>query len=563
MLSSNFIKNTYTMKTNIKVNNMIAGSLLLLILLAISSCSKELEQYPNNQFAKETFWTNESNAMIALTGVYRGNIVFNGTQVNPSDWWCYAGLILFEHATDNAFDRRGKNAAQNRLTNGTLLPDNAILGTLWNGSYIRIAICNDFLENIESVEMDETTKKRMIAEVRFIRAAQYFYLCQFWGAVPLVTKTLTPDEANEQTKTPKADIVSFVIDELTEAAVDLPRCKDIPGSEFGRAPKQVALAFLGRIYMAEKRFTDASDVYKQIIDFGDNIIDPDYESIFNTSNETSAEIIFSVQYAAELAANGLTQHALPANKSGWHLVNPLENLAIEYDFTDGTPFSYSDPRFNSHNMGENRDPRFAASYLYDGRVFGGNIYDCHPDHASSIDQLTYSKQATRTGYGLRKFFDEDFSGSLLTGYGGNIPIIRYAEVLLSYLESELEGGKPITQELLDMTINKIRQRESVQMPVITVTDPALLRPILRKERRIELAMEGIRYWDLLRWEILGEVMQGDFWGASFPDATKTGSKTDPTGNKRWWVDNKAFRTGQDEVWPIPQSEQDINPNLRD
>lgn len=550
------------MKTHRKVKMLFTGSLLLLILIGISSCSEELEQYPNNQFAKETFWTNESNALIGLAGVYRGNIVYNSTQVNPSDWWSYAGLILFEHATDNAFDRRGKNAAQNRLTNGTLLPDNPVVGSLWNGSYIRIAICNDFLENVVNVNMDETRKKRMIAEARFIRAAQYFYLAQFWGDVPLVSKTLTPDEANNLTKTSKADIISFVIDEFKAAAADLPLFRDIPAPEFGRAPKQAALAFLGRIYLAEKRWTEASGAYKEIIDFGDNIIDPNYESIFNTSNETSAEIIFSVQYAPELAANGLTQHGLPANKSGWHLVNPLENLAIQYDFIDGTPFSYADPRWSQFNMGANRDPRFAASFLYDGRVFGGNVYNCHPDNNASIDQLTYTKQATRTGYGLRKFFDENFTGSLTTGYGGNVPIIRYAEVLLSYLESELEGGKPITQELLDNTINKVRQRPSVQMPVISVTDPALLRPILRKERRVELALEGIRYWDLLRWGILGDVLKGDFWGASFPNAVKTGSKADPTGNKRWYVDTKAFRTGVDEVWPIPQAEQDINPNLR-
>jgi len=116
---------------------------------------------------------------------------------------------------------------------------------------------------------------------------------------------------------------------------------------------------------------------------------------------------------------------------------------------------------------------------------------------------------------------------------------------------------------VDGTINKVRGRASVMMPAITITDPDLLRPILRKERRIELALEGIRYWDLLRWGILGTTMQGDFWGASFPDAKKTGSKVDPTGNKRWWVDNKAFRIGKDEVWPIPESETNINPGLLD
>ncbi len=549
------------MKTKIKIHHTLAVFLMTVILLGINSCGKELEQYPKSQFAKETFWTNEANAKIGLTGVYLGNIKY-GTQVNPSDWWTYCGLVFFEHATDNAYDRRGANANQNRITNGTLLSNNAVIGSYWSGSYVRIAVCNDFLENIDRVNMEDAKKKRMAAEARFIRACQYFYLSQFWGSVPLVKTTLSPDEANVVTKAPNAEIISFITTEFMEAANDLPRYKDIPSSEFGRASKQAALAFLGRVYLAEKKYTDASATYKQIIDLGDNIIDPNYGSIFNTSNEMSAENIFSVNYYEGLAGNALTQHALPAVKSGWHIVNPLESLASQYDFTDGTPFSYSDPRFNSHNMAENRDPRFAATFLYDGCTFGGKVYDCFPDNKASLDQLTYSKQATRTGYGLKKFFDENFSGDLISGYGGNIPIIRYAEVLLSYLEAELEGGKPITQSLLDMTINKTRGRASVHMPAITVTDANLLRPILRKERRIEMALEGVRYWDLLRWGILGDVMQGDFWGASFPDAKYTGKKADPTGNKRWWVDSKAFRKGQDEVWPIPQSEQDINPNLR-
>lgn len=548
------------MKTKREIQHILAVILIGFLLLGVNSCGEKLDQAPKNQYDKDNFWTNETNARIGLTGVYLGNIKY-GTQTNPTDWWTYCGLVIFEHTTDNAYDRRGKNAAQNRITNGTLLANNDVIRTYWAGSYVRIAISNNFLENIVKVKMDESKIKQMTAEARFIRACQYFYLSQFWGAVPLVKKTLTPDEANKVTKTPKAEIINFIITEFTEAAADLPRYKDIPASEFGRASKQAALAFLGRTYLAEKRYAEASAVYKQIIDFGDNIIDPDYGSIFSTKNEASAENIFSVIYYETLAGNGLTQHGLPAIKGGWHLVNPLESLASQYDFIDGTPFSYSDPRFNSHNMAANRDPRFAATFLWDGCTFGGKIYDCHPDHNTSLDQLTYSKQATRTGYGLRKFFDENFNGDLVNGYGGNLPIIRYAEVLLSYLEAELEGGKPITQALLDATINKIRGRASVNMPPITVTDANLLLPILRKERRIELALEGIRYWDLLRWGILGQVMQGNFWGASFPDAIKTGSKVDPTGNKRWFVDTKAFRIGKDEVWPIPEVETNINPGL--
>ncbi len=551
------------MKTYIGINKILANLFLVIVLLGAVSCSDELDQSPSDQFDKANFWTNESNAMIGLSGVYRGNISYGtGANPNPDDWWTYKGLVVFEHTTDNAFDRRGSNALTNKLTNGTLLPDNGVVEAYWKASYIRIAIANDFLENIGSVSMDAAKIKRMAAEARFIRACQYFYLSQFWGAVPLVTNKLTPAESNVVAKTPKSEIVAFVIKELTEAAVDLPRYKDIPSKDFGRASTQAALAFLGRIYLAEKKYTEASAAYKQIIDFGDNAIAADYASIFNTVNETSSEIIFSMQYAPVLAQNAITQHCYPTIKGGWHLTNPLESLASQYDFTDGTPFSYSDPRFNSRNMGANRDPRFAATFLYDQCIFGGKVYDCDPDHSSSVDQLTYSKQATRTGYGLRKFFDENFTGGLGSDYGGNIPIIRYAEVLLSYLEAELEGGKPITQALLDMTINKTRGRASVKMPAITETNATALRPILRKERRIELALEGIRYWDLLRWGIMGDVMQGDFWGASFPLSTKTGSKVDPTGNKRWYVDTKAFKKGVDEVWPIPQSETNINPGLK-
>jgi len=550
------------MKTYIGYKKILSNLVLIILLLGGYSCGEKLDLAPNDAFDKANFWTNETNALIGLTGVYRGNIGYGtGANPNPDDWWSYKGLVVFEHATDNAYDRRGVNAATNKLTNGTLLPDNAVVEAYWKASYIKITTANDFLENIGRVKMDEAKIKRMAAEAKFIRACQYFYLSQFWGSVPLVIKTLTPTEANVVTKASKAEVVSFVIKELTDAAADLPRYKDIPSKEFGRASKQAALAFLGRIYLAEKRYSDASAAYKQIIDFGDNAIAADYASIFNTVNETSSENIFSTQYAPVLAQNALAQHSYPAIKGGWHLTNPMESLASQYDFTDGTPFSYSDSRFNSRNMGANRDPRFAATLLYDQCTFGGKIYDCDPDHSTSVDQLTYSKQATRTGYGLRKFFDENFTGALGTDYGGNLPIIRYAEVLLSYLEAELEGGRPINQALLDLTINKTRRRASVNMPAITETNATALRPILRKERRIELALEGIRYWDLLRWGILGDVMQGDFWGASFPLSTKTGSKADPTGNKRWYVDTKAFKKGVDEVWPIPQSEVNINPGL--
>lgn len=544
---------------HMKVSYLLWSPLALMLLLL--SCDEKLTQYPTDAFAKDNFWTSESNAMIALTGMYRGGIEF-GTQVVPSDWWTYCGIVFLDLATDNGYDRRGDNSTINRLTNGTLLPNNNVINGYWEGSYKRIAICNDFLENIEKVDMPMEEIKRMMAEARFIRATQYFYMSQFWGDVPLVTTTLTPDEANQVEKAEKSAVVQFVIGELQAAVEDLPAFGDLEGSEIGRASKQAALAFLGRMYLSEKMFGEASVAYKEIIDLGDNQIDPDYQSLFIPANENSNENIFSAQFVAGQAPNAMPQHAFPAVAGGWHFVNPLGSLTDSYGFDDGTPLSYDDPRFNYSNMGENRDPRFRYNFLWDGTTFGSQVYDCHPDATESVDQLTYSKQATRSGYGLRKFFDESFSGNLRTDYGGNIPIIRYAEVLLGYLEAELEAGNPITQELLDLTINAVRGRASVNLPPIQETEPDALRPILRNERRIELAFEGVRLWDIFRWGIGGEVLVGDFWGAPFPDSEKyptTSKKLDP--DYRWFVTSKNFRPGVDDKWPIPESEVNINPKL--
>lgn len=172
---------------------------------------------------------------------------------------------------------------------------------------------------------------------------------------------------------------------------------------------------------------------------------------------------------------------------------------------------------------------------------------------------TQANQSSQTGYGLKKFCPEGYSGGL--GQSGiDLPIIRYAEILLSYLEAKIEDGDPIDQALLDGTINLVRERSSIGMPAITETDPVKLLEIVRHERRVELACEGIRYWDLLRWHIADSVLNGVFYGAPYPGAKKT--RKAPDGHtdlySRWYVTQKHFRM-QDYQWPIPQSEVNINP----
>lgn len=172
--------------------------LLIGIVLLLHTC--DLERYPLDEFADDIFWTNEENALLALTGIYKSDITFNAPEYEPSDWWTYGGLIFLEFATDNAYDRRGTNSNFQRMTNGTLLANNDYIKKYWANSYTKISRCNRFLAGINQMEGSADLVARLKAEARFLRATQYFYLSQFFHEVPLVTEVLTWQEANEVKK---------------------------------------------------------------------------------------------------------------------------------------------------------------------------------------------------------------------------------------------------------------------------------------------------------------------------------------------------------------------------
>jgi hypothetical protein len=537
--------------------------LLMITGLLAGGCRKQLDKNPLSQYSNEAFWGSQNDALLALAGVYRGGIqMADAPEYSATDWWSYYGLLFLEFATDNAYDRRGDNSDLSRLTNGTLTATNGYVGSQWTNSYSRIARCNYFIENVGRTPMDTAIISRMTAEARFIRACQYFYLSQFWGSVPLVTHTLTLTQANTVTKAAKADVMRYAMSELQACAQILPRAKNLLASEKGRATQQAALAFLGRLQLAAGAYGAAAATYSTIVLAGDNMIDPNFGSLFDGTNESSKEIIFATQYLQNTGDNAMEQHMFPRALGGYSIFCPLGSLSESYEFTDGTPFSFSDPRYNPADIGQNRDPRLKFTILYNNQAFGSITYQSHPDSVNAWDRTTTSLQATRTGFCMKKFNSPLVSGDL-QNTGIDLPLIRYSEVLLSYLEARLENGDAISQSLLDSTINQVRGRVSVNMAKVTETNPANLRVILRRERRNELALEGIRMWDLLRWGIAGQVLNGAFYGAPFPGARnlrKNGSVVDPYG--RWYVTSKAFRIGQDELWPVPQNEVAINPNLK-
>lgn len=515
------------------------------------SCEESiLDKQPLAQLSTNNFWTNAEDVELALAGVY-----------NKASTWSNSGHICeFDANTDNGIDRK---VNQSFLTYGNLNPATSEIKSLWNQSYREIAGCNYFLENIENVEdLNADLKSEMIAEVRFLRAFTYFNLSQYWGGVPLVTELLTMEESITINSSSKSDVVSFVLSELDAIANDLPVSRS--SNYHGRIVRGAAYALKGRLLMAEKNWSDAASAYKAVIDLGVNEIAPQYSDLFNGKNEESSEIIFSRKYLAGEIANSTQLYYRPNVDGGWHHMNPFQSLVDAYLCIDGKSIEESelyDPEHPVVKNGQNyRDPRLLYTVFYPGiSTIKGKVYHGHPDSTSVVgDVFTYD--AGMTGYCLQKYVDNDYTGDVYSS-GVDIPIIRYAEVLLSYMECKINEGATIDQDLLDLTINDVRSRESVQMPEVTESDPTKLMEILKRERRVELAWEGLRYWDLNRWnEASNKLSDKPMYGIKITDDPANYDRFPVGPEGHYYVIDLKYETS-DLPWPFPQDELDINTSM--
>ena len=534
------------MKTNIKTL-----LITLLISFAFFSCEEEiLDKQPLDQLATNNFWTTAEDAELALAGVY-----------NKATTWSSAGHICeFDDNTDNGIDRKPN---QSFLSYGNLNPSSSEIAGYWDNSYREIAGCNYFLENVDRVEeINAAVKAEMIAEVRFLRAFTYYNMSQFWGGVPLVTSQLTMEESITINSASKSDIVGFVLTELDAIAGELPVTRS--SGQHGRIVRGAVYALKGRLLMAEKRWSEAAAAFKAVMDLGVHEIDPLYEELFNGKNELSSEIIFSRKYLAGEVANSTQLYYRPNVDGGWHHMNPFQSLVDAYLCTDGLSIEESplyDPMHPVMKNGEiYRDPRLLYTVFYPGiSTIQGKVYHGHPDSTSVVgDVFTYD--AGMTGYCLQKYVDNGYTGDVYSS-GVDIPIIRYAEVLLSYLESKIKAGDAVNQALLDQTINAVRGREAVGMPAVTETDPAGLMEILKRERRVELAWEGLRYWDLVRWDDAVDKLSNEpMYGIKITDNPAAYDRFPVGPDGHYYVIELKYEAS-DLPWPFPQNELDINTTL--
>ena len=535
-----------------KTRNYHSIWFLLLLLTSGIGCKKNFfDKQPLDAISDQTFWKTESDARLGLVGCY---YVEMGGGWGGDEFWHMNSMMRLDCAGGNASEY---HFWPNVYTDGTLNASNGNIASIWNQAYQKIAACNNFLDHIGSVSMDDAKKTSWTAEVRTIRAYEYFNLTLYFGDVPLADHLLSIPKANSIPRSPRADVLAFTEKELKESYGVLPRTR--PDDENGRITKAAALAILGRLQMYEKKWNDAVATYKTIVDDGDYVIfQGGFRQLFWEANELNKEAILSMQYTpTPTNCNANMQQMFPESNGGWTTYHPYNELVKEYECTDGKTIDES-PLYDPANPYDNRDPRLEYTVMISDRsVFQGITYISRP--GVGLDGInTHPTQFS--GYLLHKFLDDTFTGSKFIS-GQNFPLIRYAEVLLSYLESKLESGEAIDQAFLDETINKVRGRASVNMPPVTTTDQTELRKIVRRERRVELAFEGLRLYDVLRWDIAAQELHRQFTGMKLTNDPSTYTDYPVDSEGYYLFQKRNFIAGKNELWPIPQSEITINKNL--
>ena len=555
-------KTKILLNKKIKIGFIYHKILLIFSLAFLFSCSDDiLDRVPLDSYSDAAVWNDPALISAFISNIYRDF---------PVDWNTTACC------TDEV--TRRNNATYNAITAGDLTPGSTQMVNYWYGGsgtsggtgywsasyYESISKCNIFFDNIDRASFDETTKNRMIGEVKFLRAYGYFRLVAFYGGVPLITKTFNLDDDFYLPRNTYDECMKFVLDELEEAIPLLPLSYD--ASNTGRITKGTAMAAKARalLYMAsplnnpsndQAKWQAAADAAKAVIDLGIYSLYPDYRESYQDNAIYNSEIIWNRLYNnVPYPEMRVELSHFPPGYYGYAHIHPLQNMVDEYERTNGLLPS-EDPDYDPYNgQWENRDPRFYASINYDGAMFQGREVECFiPGGMDSYQGPIEAWNATTTGYYDRKFGNE----SILVPRGTNVgntpwPHFRYNEVLLNYAEAEYFLGDETTCK---QYINMIRSRPSVNMPPVTATGAELLKK-LQHERKIELYLEGHRYFDVRRWKIAPEVLS--------VDARKVDIFKDPdTGVKTYVYSVFQPRYFPDKMYylPIPQEEMNKNPNL--
>ena len=471
----------------------------------------------------------------------------------------------------------------------------------WSTKWTNISNCNIFFERVDNVGFtDEAEKTKLVGQVRFIRAFEYWDLIARWGAMPIITKSFSindRDEIVDQKRNTYKECIDFLVGELDQAAKELPA--NWSGDDYGRATSVAALALKSRILLyaasplmnedvkipevgyttpepdrwqkAAKAATEALDA-AQAAGYELYNLDGDpsknYQMIFMDNTAANKETLFArmgTNSAGGESISSCDQYNNPNGYGGWGGNCPLQELVDAYEVVkDGvaSKFDWNNPEEKA-NPYANRDPRFYATILYDGAKWMTRNVETYFDVDNNGTIIGGGKDtkfgndswnASPTGYNMKKFMDEGYALNSWNFCARNWIHLRMAELYLNKAEALYHIGD---EEGAREALKPVRQRAG--MPAVTATGADLLEAI-KNERRIEFAFEEHRYFDVRRWKEAPK-----YFGSTVHAIT---IKKYPDGKKTYEVDKLRSDVGGDRKWddkmywlPIPKSEMDKNPNL--
>lgn len=463
--------------------------LFLTLVLTLSSCKKDLKEEIYSFVSTENFWKTESDADAAVLGVYES---FLSTD--------YFGRFYFELTEMPAdFTTINRNDTYQQLDRWDQLSNHPFVLQCWNIMYQQISRANGVIENVPSIKMDDTKKKSIVAEAKFIRAFDYFNIVRLWGAAPLALSTVEGVEATSLPRTSADSIYLQIEKDLKEAEVDLPATRS--GAQTGRVTSGAAKTLLAWVYLTQKKWALASAKAQEVI--GKYQLLPKFGDVFGVSNKNNAEIIFSIQF------DGTTRgHSLSSFSNAGGTNNPY--------CTNGVNVYSVDPKSDIWTKWDVNEDRRNFSVYSSVRGKNGNIITIDPNFPS------FGKYRSPGEIGIN-----------------NCPlnpiVLRYPDVLLIYAEAEAQVKGAPTPEAYE-AINQVRRRAynlpiNQPAPAIDLSGLTLQQfsDAVIAERGFEFVMECKRIYDLLR-------------TGTFLTKIKSIGKPAPRGS----------------LYPIPQSEIDAS-----
>lgn len=581
----------------------IIYSLLLVLSVFLFSCNDGfLERKPVDALTDENFWESELQIKTAANACY----------------WALIGKDLPINISEGLSDNAPwyQQTSWRQIGSGLYGSDFSTLDGRFKDAYKQLRRCNYFLKNYQrATTVSPKTLNQYGAEVRFLRAFTLYYLTCFWGDIPFTLEPLViGDEDLMARRKPRGEVVDFILQELSEAAEDLPPYIAPATVDFGRISGTAAKAMEARVALQSERWQVAADAcealmpggkyaYHQLYSTGQPA--QDYFDLFTFEGRASRksankETILGYVYSFESATP--TRHNLSRELQVPDQIirfNPTKSIVDSYLCIDGLPIDKSPlyrgngtytPAYSAYDsVFVNRDPRLKQSIVYPGynkwygKVDGRGTANASED-ASKTNIFRSPKfnndgkgAVTYTGYYCLKYC-EPSKVPLYNQDDNDIILIRYGEVLLNYAEAMLNLGK-LDQSVIDKTVNLLRDRVGMKRMLIAdlAANGLTLKTELQRERRVELFMEGQRWYDLMRWkqgyelgvdksESAERQEMGIFKGirkdyAYDQSVFSSSTKFDKDGFLIF-DDSRVFSSPKNYLFSLPYRQMELNPNLR-